>query len=171
MFREKRWSPWVAGSLLGVLAVANYALANRILSVSGGFEDLASLLATTLHLPLADSIFFSLVVPPQISFHLIQFAGMFLGALVASLLSGDFKLRLLPDKEWVDNFGPSRAKRWVLVFMGSVIIQFGAGIAGGCTSGLGISGTMLLAPSGLLFIVACFAAGILVTRLLYGRRY
>ena len=50
---------------------------------------------------------------------------------------------------------PQVWKRWVLAFIGAIILEFAAGIAGGCTSGLAISGGMLLAPAAFLFIMGC----------------
>jgi uncharacterized protein len=37
-------------------------------------------------------------------------------------------------------------------------LEYAAGIAGGCTSGLAISGGMLLAPAAFLFIMGMFAS-------------
>jgi uncharacterized membrane protein YedE/YeeE len=78
---------------------------------------------------------------------------------------------MLPDREWVEQYGSSRITRWIVLFIGCMLLEIGAGMAGGCTSGLGISGTMLLSPAGLLFIVGVFASGIIVTKLIYGGRY
>ena len=52
-------------------------------------------------------------------------------------------------------------KRWGLAFIGAIILEYAAGIAGGCTSGLAISGGMLLAPAAFLFIAGMFASGII----------
>ncbi|MCM1565659.1 MAG: YeeE/YedE family protein [Dehalobacter sp.] len=169
--KKKRWSPWIAGGLLGVTAVACYAIAEKTLGASGGFESMASILGSSFHLSWANSIYFRLVKPPEVSFQMVQFIGMFFGALIASFYSRDLKIRMIPDQEWVQRFGPSKVKRWILIFLGGVIIEFAAGIAGGCTSGLGISGTIQLSPAGLIFIVGVFTSGILMTKILYGRNY
>jgi uncharacterized membrane protein YedE/YeeE len=67
---------------------------------------------------------------------------------------------------------PKRAwKRWLIGFIGAVILEYGAGIAGGCTSGLAISGGMLLAPSAFIFIGAMFASGIVTALVIYRSRY
>ena len=44
-----------------------------------------------------------------------------------------------------------------------IIIEYSAGIVGGCTRGLAISGTMQLSPAGLIFIVGLFVSGIIKT--------
>jgi hypothetical protein len=45
------------------------------------------------------------------------------------------------------------------------------GIAGGCTSGLAISGGVQLAPAAFLFMAGMFASGITTAMILYGKRY
>jgi uncharacterized membrane protein YedE/YeeE len=57
------------------------------------------------------------------------------------------------------------------MFVGGVIVEYGAGIAGGCTSGLLISGGMLLAPAAFLFMGGMFASGIVTALIVYGKRY
>jgi hypothetical protein len=76
-----------------------------------------------------------------------------------------------PDEQWKRVFGPQVWKRWVLAFVGAIILEYAAGIAGGCTSGLAISGGMLLAPAAFLFIAGMFASGIVTTLLIYRSRY
>ncbi|WP_088226459.1 YeeE/YedE thiosulfate transporter family protein [Desulfosporosinus sp. FKB] len=169
--KEKTWSPWAAGFLLGVTAIASYVLVDKTIGSSGGLESIDSMLLKTFHSNLANSMYFKFQMPPVLSFQIILFIGMLLGALVSSLWSHDFKVRMMPDQLWTQNYGPSKLKRWALIFIGGMIIEYAAGIAGGCTSGLAISGTMQLSPAGLLFIVGLFVSGIITTKLLYGRDY
>lgn len=171
LMKKKRWSPWVSGFILGLTAVASYYFAGQTIGSSGGLESIDSILANSLHLPWKDEMYFKFIMPPVFSFQILLFIGMILGALVSSLWSGDFKWRMMPDKEWIKNFGPNKAKRWLLIFLGGVILEYSAGIAGGCTSGLAISGTMQLAPAGLFFIAGLFVSGIITVKLLYRRNY
>ena len=86
--------------------------------------------------------------------------------------NGALVLRLnTDDPQWIAIFGPQIWKRWLIAFFGAIILEYGAGIAGGCTSGLAISGGMLLAPAAFLFIAAMFASGIITAMLVYRRRY
>ena len=68
-------------------------------------------------------------------------------------------------------FGPAVWKRWLVLFLGAILLEYGAGIAGGCTSGLAISGGLQLTPSAFLFMVGMFASGIPTAMILYRRRY
>jgi hypothetical protein len=91
--------------------------------------------------------------------------------MLGAISSGTFRLRWNDDPLWQKVFGSSRLKRFVIGFFSAVIIQYGAGIAGGCTSGLAISGGQLLAPSAFLFMAGMFASGIVAALLVYRRRY
>ena len=92
--------------------------------------------------------------------------GVPLGAFIASILSGTFKLELVPSV-WSERFGGSVVKRFVAAFFGGAIIMFGARLAGGCTSGHGISGGLQLALSSWEFLIVMFASGLLVSSLMF----
>lgn len=169
-FCKKTWSPWVCGAILGVLAVASVVLIDDRLGASGGFQSIASAIVNALGLENVGELYFTVVKPPAPDPQVVLFAGMIVGAFLAALSARDFRIRHLPEERWVERFGTSRAKRWAFVFSGAFLLQLGAGMAGGCTSGLGVSGTMQLAPSGIAFIVGCFAAGIAVAAILYAGR-
>ncbi|NJL96056.1 MAG: YeeE/YedE family protein [Anaerolineae bacterium] len=98
--------------------------------------------------------------------------GVFLGGLTSALLSGGFRLTRLPHSpQWRSVFGGHWAVRWGLVFLSGMLIQVAARIAGGCTSGLAISGGVQLAPAAFVFIPALFLSGTLTALLVYRRSY
>jgi hypothetical protein len=66
----------------------------------------------------------------------------------------------LPDSQWRERFGASRLRRLAVAFSGACLVQLAAGIAGGCTSGLAISGGAALAPGAFVFMAGMFAGGI-----------
>jgi uncharacterized membrane protein YedE/YeeE len=97
--------------------------------------------------------------------------GVLIGSWAASRWAGQARLRWLPDTQWEARFGSSRQLRMLVAFSGAALVQFGAGIAGGCTSGLAISGGAALAPGAFLFMAGMFASGIPSAWLCYrGRR-
>jgi len=79
-------------------------------------------------------------------------------------------VRWLPDTQCQPRFGTSRGLRLAIAFFGAVLVQVGAGIAGGCTSGLAISGGSVLAPAAFLFMAGMFAGGIPTAWLWYRGR-
>lgn len=116
-------------------------------------------------------MYYQYVMPPGLSWEVMLLIGIFFGGMLAALSSKTFRLRWNDDPKWNTIFGRQPWKRFVIGFLGAVILQYGAGIAGGCTSGLAISGGMLLAPSAFLFMAGMFATGILVALIVYRRRY
>jgi uncharacterized membrane protein YedE/YeeE len=170
VLQQQHWPAWICGAIAGIMAAIATVWAGKLMGTSGTFENLASMCVSFFNLGIAET-YFSRVRPPVVSYQVIQAVGILLGAFVSALLSRSFRPRLLPDNEWVEQYGGSRVTRWAILFIGCILLEIGAGMAGGCTSGLGISGTMLLSPAGLLFIVGVFASGIVVTKLIYGGRY
>lgn len=165
----KRWSPWITGGLVGILAAVCCVFAQKTLGVSGGFLNIDSYIGNKLHAPWSGLIYFKAVRQPVVTFQIIQYLGMIIGAFFAAYLSGDFRLRLLPEREWRDNFGTGTAKRWLFMFLGGMLVEIGACIAGGCTSGLGISGIIQLSPAGFVFFASAFAGGMLTVWLIMRR--
>ena len=109
-------------------------------------------------------------LPSGVTWELLVCAGMFVGAFASALSGRQFRLRLMPDTQRRDVFGPSVARRWLIVFAGTAVIQIAAGIAGGCTASLAVSGGAVLAPGAFVFMAGMFAGGIPVARRLYRRR-
>ncbi len=49
-------------------------------------------------------------MPPGITWSVLILFGIFLGGLVSALMSGTFKWRKLPDKQWTEIFGHERGE-------------------------------------------------------------
>ncbi len=169
--RKKEWSPYAAGVLLGLVAIVSIWIPNQLLGASGTFENVAGMLEQAFYPAGVDNVYFKFVMPPGLNWQMWMVLGTFFGALIAALASSDFKLKWMPEVQWSQVFGPSRWKRWLVAFVGGVILEYGAGIAGGCTSGLAISGGLLLAPAAFLFIAGMFITGIPTAMIMYGRKY
>jgi hypothetical protein len=97
--------------------------------------------------------------------------GLIIGAFIGAVTSGDFKLRWVSDDQWTRVFGQAQWKRWAALFFGAILLEYGAGVAGGCTSGLAISGGVQLAPAAFIFMAGMFISGIITAKILYGKRY
>ena len=89
-----------------------------------------------------------------------------MGALVSSLLSGDFQWQWVPSR-WAAAFGTNVPIRLIAALLGGVLLGLGSRWAGGCTSGHGISGTMQLAVSSWISAICFFVGGILMAALLF----
>lgn len=170
--RKDLWSPYVAGILLGIVGVLAVWISNSLLGASGAFETFAGFLGKRIAPAAFDNLYFNFIMPPGLTWGVVLFVGTILGGTIGALTSRTFKFRLFDDDaQWKRIFGPQLWKRWLLLFIGAAILEYGAGIAGGCTSGLAISGGMLLAPAAFLFIAAMFMSGILTALIIYRKRY
>ncbi len=171
VLKKKEWSPYLAGTLLGVVYVVSIAVTGIIPGASGAFENIGGSIARFVRPGLAGNTYFRFVMPPGFTTAVAILIGIFLGAFVSAKLSGDFRVRTVSDAQWTRVFGNAMWKRWLVLFIGGIILEFGAGIAGGCTSGLAIGGGLFLAPSAFIFIAAMFISGIPVAKLMYRGRY
>ncbi len=171
LLKKKEWSPYLAGTLLGLVYVISIAVAGIIPGASGAFENIGGLVARVAYPDLAQNTYFRFVMPPGFTTAVMLLLGIFIGAFISARLSGDFKLQAVPDPQWKRVFGNSIWKRWLIAFLGGIVLEFGAGIAGGCTSGLAIGGGLFLAPGAFIFIAAMFLSGIPVALLMYRGKY
>jgi hypothetical protein len=172
--RQPEWSPYVAGSGLGFVVIIALVLSNALLpaptliGASGAYENLVAPLGTAID---PANTYFKFIMPAGLTWAVWTLVGIFLGGLASALLSGTFKWRKLPDQQWESVFGKSVVKRWVIVFFAAALLEYAAGIAGGCTSGLAISGGVVLAPASFLFIAGMFASGIVTAMIIYRKKY
>jgi hypothetical protein len=172
--RKPEWSPYVAGAGLGVVTIIALLLSSALLpaptliGASGAYENLVAPVGLALD---PKNTYFNYVMPPGLTWSVWALVGIFLGGLASALLSGTFKFRKMPDQQWTGVFGKSVAKRWLIVFGAAALLEYAAGIAGGCTSGLAISGGVVLAPGAFVFIAGMFASGIVTAWLLYRKQY
>ena len=169
--KKELWSPYAAGALLGIVGILTVTVSQKLLGASGGFENLAGLIGKAVAPSAFNNTYFNFVMPAGITYAVFLLIGIFFGGMLGSLSSGTFKVRTMDDEQWKKAYGAQVWKRWALLFVGGVVVEYAAGIAGGCTSGLAISGGMLLAPAAFLFIAGMFASGIVTAKIVYGKRY
>jgi uncharacterized membrane protein YedE/YeeE len=135
---------YVAGPVLGLCVVAVRWLFNARLGVTGGYSSIVSSVRR------GDANF------DWRGFFLI---GVLLGGTVFALAAGG------PDFHgygWLTrNLGDVAVGAILLV--SGVLIGYGAKLAGGCTSGNGLSGTAMLSPASLAATGTFFATAIVVS--------
>ncbi len=168
----KFWSPYLVGLGIGALSWFAFASANKHLAITLQYEHIAAMLQMALDPDSVDHNRYFAVraaagLQPKIGWYMMLLVGVFLGALLSSRLSGDRSTLSVPPL-WRWRFGNSRARRFAWAFAGGAIMVFGARVAGGCTSGHGISGTLQLAVQSWHFIVLAFIAAIGTAFLIFG---
>ena len=166
--RMRRWSPFAAGALIGCLSWFTFLSVDKPLGVSTAIARTAGMAESVVaHDHVSSNPYFK-KFPPVVDWEWMLVLGVGLGAFVSSRLSRDVPELSLPDF-WRVRFGESKRPRYIVSFAGGVLLMIGARIAGGCTSGHGISGCLQLALSGWVFFASIFASGLLTAFLMYGR--
>jgi hypothetical protein len=172
--RKDYWSPEAAGVGLGLVYILAIWLTSHTPGAAGTFFKVSSIVGRPLTLDNPRNTFFARTFTPitdGMNWQAWLIIGVFLGALLSVLLARNFKLSLMPDVQWRQVFGGAIWKRWAIAFIGGMILQIGAGIAGGCTSGLALAGGVQLSPAAFLFIPGIFISGAIVQWLVYRRHY
>lgn len=170
------WSPYLAGALAGVLAVASVVFSTKYLGkpkylgTSTSFVRAAGLLEQQVVKEHVEKNEYFQKEGVKVDWQMMFVAGIFAGALISSVAGSTFKFEMVPDI-WDERIGKSSVKRAVGAFIGGVIILFGVRMAGGCPSGHGLSGMMQLAVSGLVAMVAFMVGGIIAANIFYKRSF
>jgi len=169
------WNPYLAGALLGILAIVSVCATTQLLGkstylgASTTFVRAAGLLERTVageHVSLNEYFTKEKV---RVDWQFMLVCGIFLGALISSLSDKSFKLESVPPT-WKKRFGPSVGKRAVGAFLGGIVAMVGARMADGCPSGHGLSGMMQLSVSSFVALAMFFVIGVLIAAIVYGRR-
>lgn len=92
---------------------------------------------------------------------------VFVGGLVAAFTAGRFKLRLDMGEGFRDIVTPTPLTMVAILFAGGVLVGFGTRLAGGCSSGHGLSGCGRLRPVSLLATAVFFGTAVVVSFLLW----
>jgi uncharacterized membrane protein YedE/YeeE len=171
---DRGWNPYLAGALLGVLAILSvYATTHFLdkgsfLGASTTFVRAAGLLFQTVDPEhVADNAYYA-KEKVKIDWQFMLVIGIFLGALISSLMDKSFKLESVPPT-WEKRFGSSVWKRALGAFGGGIVAMVGARMADGCPSGHGLSGMMQMSISALVALAMFFIVGVLVAHLVYRR--
>jgi uncharacterized protein len=164
---RKHWNAYAVGAGIGILSWLLFVIVDKPLGMSTEVSKWSGWVVSLVsgkESMLNNSYWASKT--PAFGYSTIFLLFTLLGATVSAVTSGSFKWEKVPTV-WQDHFGGSPAKRYLAAFVGGAVLLFGARLAGGCTSGHGISGTLQLAASGWLFFAALFLAGAGTAKLLF----
>lgn len=162
-------TPYLVGIGIGVLSWIVFIVANAPLGITTAIAQLSGAAAT----PFlgADAVAQNSYWAKhlfKLDYGVLFLAGVFLGGLASALAKGTWRIESVPSL-WERRFGESSLKRYVAAFVGGAIVMIGARLAGGCTSGNGISGGLQLALSGWIFLAVMFLTGTLTAFAMFGR--
>lgn len=157
-------NPLLAGILLGIVLLATFVVTGHGLGATGFTTRLTAWIgmhvapiATTANDYLGGMVEEGKPLDAWITWQVI---GVAIGALLSAFLAKRIFFQL-DGKKYLGG-----AKRPFTALFGGILAGFGARVAAGCTSGLGLSGAAVLSLAGFTFLGTFFAVGLLASRLL-----
>jgi len=151
-------NPYVAGGLLGVVLFLAFFITGNGLGASGGINRILVAVEDKLAPEHVDRTAYLLNIAggeknPLDHWVVMITLGTLLGGFASGLVHRRLKVETLK--------GPriSVRSRWVLAFVGGLIMGYGARFARGCTSGQALSGGAVLSVGSWAFMFAVFGGG------------
>ena len=160
------WSPYLVGAAIGVLSWLTFYFSDKPIGASSFYAQIAGFLGKSIAPRHTKSLTYFKAKPPRVGWGFVFVASIIVGGAIAALTGGEFANEWLPPI-WEARFGDSIALRAVIGFGGGMLMAVGARLAGGCTSGHGISGTLQLNPGSWITLVCLFIGGVAVAIPLY----
>ena len=160
------WSPYLAGTGIGILSCLAFLLSDRPIGCSTAFVKARGLIGRAVNAEKVAAMDYYREIVPRVDWAFMIIPGVIIGAYISVLLSGQFHLIWVPTL-WERTFGPDPFLRVVVALAGGILLGFGARWAGGCTSGHGISGSIQLSLASMVTAGCFFAGGIAVALLIF----
>lgn len=160
------WSPYVVGAGIGVLSWLTFYFSDQAIGASSFYAEVSGFIGKLFAKRHTQSLAYFKDNPPRVSWELVFILSTIVGGAIAAVTGGEFVNEWLPPM-WTARFGDSLALRAAVGIGGGVLMAFGARLAGGCTSGHGISGTMQLNVASWISVICFFIGGIAVAMTLF----
>ena len=156
------WPPLLSGLLLGAVLLATFVVTGHGLGATGFTTRLTAWIGMEVA-PVATAAneYLGGMIEdghPLRSWITWQVTGVAIGALISAWMARRIRVQL--DAKNI--LGGKR--RPMTALAGGVLAGFGARVAAGCTSGMGLSGAATLSLAGFVFLVTFFGAGLVVSR-------
>ncbi len=161
------WSPYLVGALIGVLSMFTFYFSDKPLGASTGYARVAGMIGNWFFPKHTQSLKYYKDNRPAVDWEVMLVIGAIVGAFIAAWQGGELTGEWVPAM-WGARFGDdSFGMRFGAALVGGVIMAFGARLAGGCTSGHGISGALQLAVGSWIAVICFFIGGIATALLMY----
>lgn len=160
------WSPHVVGALIGVLSMFTFYFSDKPLGASTAYARVAGMLGMAIAPKHTQSLKFYKDNKPAVDWEVMLILGVVIGAFLAAWSGGELTGQWAPPM-WEERFGENVAVRLAVALVGGAFMAFGARLAGGCTSGHGISGALQLSVGSWIALICFFAGGIATAMLMY----
>lgn len=163
----KEWSPYIVGIFIGLLNLGALLVSNKPLGASTSFSQLGGMFYSVLDKKRVANNAYYQKKALKVDWGVMLVIGIVFGALISSLLSGDFNLLAIPQM-WNNEISDNLLLRFFASIIGGMFLGIGARWAGGCTSGHGISGTSMLSVISWVATIGFFIGGIASAFIIYG---
>lgn len=161
------WSPYLVGALIGVLSMLTFYFSDKPLGASTAYARIAGMIGKLAAPKHTESLKYYQENKPAVDWEVMLVVGAVGGAFLAAWLGNELTGEWLPAM-WSARFGEeSLVLRLVAALFGGILMAFGARLAGGCTSGHGISGTMQLSVGSWIAVICFFIGGIATAMLMF----
>jgi hypothetical protein len=160
------WSPYLVGGLIGVLSMFTFYFSDKALGASSSYAKVGGLAGQKLFPRAFAKLPYFQENPPKIDWEVMLVLGIIAGAFVAAWTGGELTGQWVQPL-WEQRFGDTPWLRAVAAIAGGVLMSFGARLAGGCTSGHGISGALQLSVGSWIALACFFLGGVPIALLLY----
>jgi hypothetical protein len=168
--QQTKWNPYYVGIGIGILSWLAFLLVNKPIGMSTEVSKLSGWFASLfVGMETVTNNEYWASKSPAFGYSTLFLIFTFLGSGFSAWKSNDIKLQIIPSV-WEKHQGSSPAKRLIAAFIGGFILLFGARMAGGCTSGHGISGTMQLALSSWIFFAVMFSSGLITAKIIFQKK-
>jgi hypothetical protein len=165
----KRGWPVFVGIAFAVVELLSFIISDRPLGASRGYTVIGSIFEKVFFPEHAEKVKYWLLYEPYIDWTVALLLGIITGSFISAVSSKSFKIVAVPDM-WKQSMGPSKIRRWFWAIIGGIIFGFGARMAGGCVSGLMISGSVQLSAAGFIVMMTVWIGGVMTTIAFYRLR-
>ena len=168
-FTSPRWSPLLVGALIGLLASATVVLSDKLLAVSTAYARISGMIGLLFAPRFTRQLAYFKETIPKVDWEVALLIGAIAGGLLAAW-TGHTLTNTLLSPTWIERFGPDSAPlRIAMAIGGGFFMAMGARIAGGCTSGHGISGTIQMSIGSWIALMSFFIGGMIIALPIFGR--
>jgi uncharacterized protein len=160
------WSPYLVGAGIGILSWLTFYFSDKPIGASSFYATVAGFIGKAIAPRHTESLEYFKTNQPKLNWEFAFVLAAIVGAFVAALTGGGFVYEWVPAM-WSARFGDSVLLRAAFACGGGVLMAFGARMAGGCTSGHGISGTLQLNVASWIAVVCFFIGGAVIANLMF----
>lgn len=161
------WSPYLVGAGIGVLSWFSFVFSKKALGASTSFARTAGIIWKKYDKERVEGTAYFQKYTPMIDWQWMLVLGVIIGSFISAITAGVFSPSLLPAADFASPLNQIFAGRFFSALVGGILIGFGSRMAGGCTSGHGISGTLQLSISSWIAAICFFVGGIITAILVY----